>query len=589
MEEEVLVPNLRLQESGLILRRLLGAGAQGQVWLCEDTTLANTKVAAKILAIPSQDRSGDTAKAARRRMDSEIEHLANINHENVVAIKRGFGEFLEEHLITGYTMELSEIGDARSNIEVGGFSGPLSTYLRQNLRWAALVLRQLLRGLSALHAKNRIHSDVKPHNVLVFRSEHKPFLTFKLTDFGITRLIAGDLFSNEELQGTPRYMPPEQFSHPPTTRSDVYSLGLTFFEMLTGRPRLDFSFCIDDMGRMDIGCMKEVHNTGLRLQLADCGIDSPDLDALLNDMTRADESVRPDLQQVVRDLDFLLEDVFKRKEERGLFDETVPRYLFAPAVHKYRKEELRFALLQLDRFGRRERVLGMITDQYGDRYSKFEVFGSYDIIIRIWLTDGQWDELRARIATHFPADTEAATALQPYEFHTISLIEYAWAPEQERPVLGHTVHYHTGDLLNLNTCIREAAKHGKNERAGPLKECQKVADRLIDHGLIIRELKPDEPSQIRAYIVLRPTASADEQWNAFLRGIKSNPEFRRRAEEWQLTLHLAKPCIIVETVVPRYEDLRGVLRLLNDYSIAFVGTNTYLDTGALTYVTDAWQ
>lgn len=586
MENHILVPDLRLQDSGLILRRLLGTGAQGQVWECEDTTLSKKRVAAKILAIPSQDRSGDTAQTARRRMDSEIEHLSNVDHENVVAIKRGFGEFFQEHLITGYTMELSEIGDAWATVNIHGFSGPLSTYLRQNLRWAALVLRQLLRGLSALHAKGRIHSDLKPHNVLLFPSEHRPFLILKLTDFGITRLVAGELFSNDGVQGTPRYMPPEQFKQPATTRSDIYSLGLTYFEILTGRPRLDFSSCGDD-----IGCIEEVHRTGLGRELADCGIDSPDLDALLNDMTRPSELDRPDLPQIARRVEFLLNEVYKRQEERGLFDESVPRYLFAPAVHEQRKEQLRFALLQLDRYGLRERVLRMITDQYSDRYSRFEVFGSYDIIIRIWLTDEQWDELRARIANHFPADTEAATALQPYEFHTISRIEYVWAgaPEREFPKAGHTVQYHRGDLLALNTCIREATKQDEHERAGPLRECQKVADHLIKHGLIIRELKPDEPNQIRAYVVLRPTVGADEQWKAFLRAVKADPEFRKRAEEWQLTLHLAKPCIIVETVVPRFQDLRGVLRLLSDCFIAFVGTNTYLETGDLTYVTDAWQ
>jgi serine/threonine protein kinase len=587
LEDHILVPDLYLRDSGLILRRLLGIGAQGQVWECEDTTLKKKLVAAKILAIPSQDRTGDTAQAARRRMDSEIEHLSNVDHENVVIIKRGFGEFFEEHLITGYTMELSEMGDARATINMHAFSGPVSTYLRQNLRWATLVLRQLLRGLSALHAKGRIHSDLKPHNVLLFPSEHRPFLIFKLTDFGITRLVTGEIFSNEGIQGTPSYMPPEQFKQPATTKSDIYSLGLTFFEILTGRSRLDFSSC----GRDDIGCIEEVHRTGLARVLADCGIDSPYLDALLNDMTRPNELDRPDLPQIMRRVEYLLEEAYKRKEERGLFDESVPRYLFAPAVHEQRKEQLRFALLQLDRYGLRERVLRMITDQYSDRYSRFEVFGSYDIIIRIWLTDEQWEELRARIASQFPANTEAATALQPYEFHTISRIEYVWAgaPEREFPEPEHTPGYHGGDLLALNTCIREATKHDEHERAAPLRECQRVADRLIAMGLIIRELKPDAPNQIRAYVVLRPTVSADDQWRTFLRAVEDSPVFRKRAEEWQLTLYLAKPCIIVETVVPRYPDLHGVLDLLGNHFRAFVGTNTYLDTGAITYITDAWQ
>jgi tRNA A-37 threonylcarbamoyl transferase component Bud32 len=117
--------------------------------------------------------------------------------------------------------------------------GPtLAEYLRRRGRLAAAEAVRLVRGLcealAYAHARGRVHRDIKPSNILLSGPELAP----KLADFGIALIAAeaAQLTRYDHTPGTPRYMSPEQWrGEPVDARSDLFSLGVTFYEMLTGR------------------------------------------------------------------------------------------------------------------------------------------------------------------------------------------------------------------------------------------------------------------------------------------------------------------------------------------------------------------
>ena len=201
---------------GYEIQQLLGAGGTSTVWLAKQLSLDRV-VAIKIL---SPALLAD--EAARAQFQKEARAAARLSHPAIV----GIVDFGEHQGTLYYVMEY-----------VAGTN--LAEWLAANQRMAhgqALKLVDIVAGaLDAAHRESAlIHCDVKPGNILLGTDG-----SVKVTDLGLAR-IAGSAATREpsaSIEGTPTYIAPEQIEgREPDCRTDIYSLGLTLYHLLTGKP-----------------------------------------------------------------------------------------------------------------------------------------------------------------------------------------------------------------------------------------------------------------------------------------------------------------------------------------------------------------
>ncbi len=201
---------------------LIGEGGMGMVYLAEQTEPFNRRVAVKIIKL------GMDTQQVVARFDAERQALASMDHPNIARI---------------YDAGSTETGRPYFVMEhVPGT--PLHEYCEKNRlripeRLALFI--ELCHAVQHAHQKGVIHRDLKPSNILVTVKDDQPFL--KIIDFGIAKAIGHSLtdrtlFTEQgQLIGTPEYMSPEQAEMAGLdvdTRTDIYSLGVILYELLSG-------------------------------------------------------------------------------------------------------------------------------------------------------------------------------------------------------------------------------------------------------------------------------------------------------------------------------------------------------------------
>ena len=193
-----------------IVRRL-GAGGMANVYLAEDAELGR-RVAIKIL---NERYANDDLFVERFRR--EAKSAAGLSHPNIVSIyDRGEAEG------TYYiAMEVIEGRSLKEQIRMSGRLRPA-----QSIAYA----RQILAALRFSHRNGIVHRDIKPHNILIGPEER-----LKVTDFGIARAGASQMTEAGSIMGTAQYLSPEQARGGEVgAPSDLYSVGIVLYEMLTG-------------------------------------------------------------------------------------------------------------------------------------------------------------------------------------------------------------------------------------------------------------------------------------------------------------------------------------------------------------------
>lgn len=196
----------------------IGCGGAGRVYRGRDLQIGR-EVAVKVMHPGASDE-------AKRRFLRELRTLGSLNHEHVVHLY-DFGEHAGElYLVMEFlhgrdlaaALQQGNCGDLAARIEIG---------------------RQTIAGLAHIHSMGIVHRDLKPANLFLL-----PHGRVKLMDFGVARRVGRSLHNSTTgitmpglISGTPGYMSPEQIrGEPLTPASDVFSLGLTLYELFTGQP-----------------------------------------------------------------------------------------------------------------------------------------------------------------------------------------------------------------------------------------------------------------------------------------------------------------------------------------------------------------
>jgi predicted Ser/Thr protein kinase len=199
----------------LEILELLGRGGMGAVYKARQKDL-DRLVALKVLPV-----RGSADPEFSERFIREAQALARLNHPNIVAIY-DFGRRDKFHF---FIMEYVDGVNLRQVERTGGISP----------QQALAIVPQICEALQYAHDKGIVHRDIKPENILLDR-EGK----VKIADFGLAKLMGRcqdfTLTQPGHTMGTPHYMAPEQVEHPSDVdhRADIYSLGVVFYEMLTG-------------------------------------------------------------------------------------------------------------------------------------------------------------------------------------------------------------------------------------------------------------------------------------------------------------------------------------------------------------------
>ena len=195
-----------------VIERKLGSGGMADVYLAEDQELGR-RVALKLL-----DERHASDEQFVERFRREAQSAAGLNHPSIVSIfDRGYAE--------GTYYIAMEFLDGRTLKELLVKNGPTPIPI------AIDYARQILGALAFAHRNGIVHRDIKPHNIVVGGDGR-----LKVTDFGIARSGASQMTEAGSIVGTAQYLSPEQARGAPVDpRSDLYSLGVVLYEMLTGK------------------------------------------------------------------------------------------------------------------------------------------------------------------------------------------------------------------------------------------------------------------------------------------------------------------------------------------------------------------
>ena len=209
----------------------IGEGGMGKVYKAFHPTLKK-HIIIKQLTI--------TKKILAERFKREAHIMISFSHENIVPVydhfKEGASYFIAMEFVEGLSLE--------GLIKKKKTISPLATIL---------IFREVCKGLKYAHDKSAVHRDIKPDNVLISKNGE-----VKLTDFGIATMDTGKdegLTKTGMVMGTPSYMSPEQLSDTKSVdkRSDIYSMGVMFYQMITGKKPFSGSFTAESISSINRG------------------------------------------------------------------------------------------------------------------------------------------------------------------------------------------------------------------------------------------------------------------------------------------------------------------------------------------------
>ena len=231
-----------------VIKRQLGAGATGIVYLAKDRALRR-KVAVKVLSPQLGFLTAEERQRFARRFEREAQTLARLCHSSIVPVY----EARLDQRPPYFVMEYQPGGNLRDRMAQASADAPSADAPSADPAQIAALMAQVADAVCHAHSKGILHRDLKPSNILL-DGERRP----KVSDFGLAKLLDDVVAEHEESSvsagersgppediavtalgrqpGTPAYMAPEQFdlaAGPPDRPADVWALGAILYELLT--------------------------------------------------------------------------------------------------------------------------------------------------------------------------------------------------------------------------------------------------------------------------------------------------------------------------------------------------------------------
>ncbi len=457
--------------------RFLGQGGMGRVFLAYDPMLRRN-VALKFVR-------GDDPELARRFL-SEARAQARVRHERVC--------------------EVYEVGEVRGRGYIamryvdGQPLGQLAPSL--TLEQKVLLLRQAAEGVHAAHVAGLIHRDIKPGNILVERTPDGGLAPFVM-DFGLARDWREEGAAPNAVQGTPRYMAPEQARGEVARldrRADVYALGATLYALLTGRPPFTGATEVEVITRLQ-------HEVPVPPRALDADIPS-DLEAIV---LKCLEKQRPDRYDSAR---ALAEDLERFLDGEPVLARPGLAYRLRRKAGKHRvaltlgSAALTVVLLALvqaaiarGEVAERERL----TRRFTERVERIEAAARYSALSRLHDTREDRRELRASMGALEAEVREAGPhALGPGQYAlgrallvldareaARTRLEAAWAQGYREPRVAWALAQVLGDLYQERLLL-DVERRSPEQREARRKELEQ---RFLEPALAyLRQAEgPDVP------------------------------------------------------------------------------------------------
>lgn len=372
----------------------IGKGGGGTVWRATELERPNRLVAVKLITYLEEEYE-EKEPAIQDLFSREAETWAEFQRSpHVVQLYRTFQQKVRSsdgfRYVLGFVMELAPEGDLKNAIQ----KRTISIDGVERLTFLIDIAKALQEG----HFKGILHRDLKPANVLLFKSISKRFVP-KLMDFGLS-ITSERVGSN--MVGTPEYMPPEAFDNPKSldTSGDVYSLGILYYELITGRCPVVHGQT-EKQARLE--ACKHWHTNA-----------SPDFDLIkksagleISRLIRAMLEKRPtdriSLARVISSLarieaHSIAESLHSTPEEARGFEN---RFVWNPNLHSLFGERLSYILFSgTSPIGDAAWFKNRLENSGLVGFSIYRILGGYDHILRVWFNSDLKDELE-RICLEF--------------------------------------------------------------------------------------------------------------------------------------------------------------------------------------------
>ena len=347
------------------------------------------EVAVKVIECRSE--ANDTFQKAANRIRREVKAWADVENKSpfilpltdvmchrVITPDHGFIVFI-------LIMPFAPLGDLKKYIKEKCPNG-----LDLSVTQLRAFLLQIAEALEAVHASASIHKDIKSSNVLLFPgridSSGKQCLIPKLADFGITQKVLDD---SHGVEGTPEYMAPEAFvskgdqKYTPAFPSDIYSLGVLFYEAITGhRPYVSSVLSPTEK----FTAYETLHKSG---NINFSGVEArmgEEMALLVKDMLSVDPQKRPDIRAVVSEINSQIV-IAQHGEITAQGTRSIPSsiYRWNPFVHENLGDHLSYYFLKGQNSNNDPLwICDTLSKKDIHGFSLYRVIGGIDLLLRIW-------------------------------------------------------------------------------------------------------------------------------------------------------------------------------------------------------------